>query len=309
VGRYAPAMETLSARLARARPIVLDGGLSTELERRGADLRDALWSAKVLLEDPDLVRAAHLAYFEAGAEVAITASYQASFEGFAARGLDDRAAADLMRRSVDLAREARDRHGAGYVAASVGPYGAVLGNGAEYTGDYPLGARELGVFHGRRLEVLDGAGADVLAVETIPSIVEASALVRLLDGCRTPAWVSFTCRDAATLRDGTPFDEAVSIAAASDRVLAVGVNCTAPHHVGPLIDAARRVSAKPIVVYPNRGATWDAGRKAWSGPADAEDLAALVPGWRAAGARLIGGCCGTGLDDVAAIAGAVGATA
>ncbi len=302
-------METFSARLAQGGPIVLDGGLSTELERRGADLRDALWSAKVLLEDPDLVRAAHLAYFEAGAEVAITASYQASFEGFAASGLGETAAADLMRRSVDLAREARDRHGGGYVAASVGPFGAVLGNGAEYTGDYPLGARELGVFHGRRLEILDGTGADVLAVETIPSIVEASALARLLDGCRTPAWVSFTCRDGSALRDGTPFAEAVGIVAASDRVLAVGVNCTAPHHVGRLIEAARRVSAKPVVVYPNRGAVWDAGRKVWIGPVDADDLADLASGWRAAGARLIGGCCGTGPDDIAAIAGAVGAAA
>ena len=302
-------MDTFPARLARNGPVVLDGGLSTELERRGADLRDALWSARVLMEDPDQVRAAHLAYYEAGAEVAITASYQASFEGFAVRGIDEAGAADLMRRSVDLAREAQKQHGGGYVAASIGPYGAVLGNGAEYTGDYPLGSRELGVFHGRRLEVLDAAGADVLAVETIPSIVEASALVRLLDGCRTPAWVSFTCRDGSVLRDGTPFTEAVSIATSSDRVLAVGVNCTAPHHVGPLIEAAGSVSAKPVVVYPNRGAVWDSGRKAWRGPIAAEDLAGLAPAWRAAGARMIGGCCGTGPEDIAAIADAVGAAA
>jgi homocysteine S-methyltransferase len=302
-------METLSTRLARGDPIVLDGGLSTELERRGADLRDALWSAKVLLEDPDLVRDAHLAYFDAGAEIVITSSYQASFEGFAARGLDGAASADLMRRSVGLANEARDRHGAGYVAASVGPYGAVLGGGAEYTGDYPLGARELGVFHGRRLEVLDAAGADVLAIETIPSIVEASALARLLEGCRTPAWMSFTCRDGSTLRDGTPLTEAVSVAAASGRVIAVGVNCTAPHHVAPAIEAVRSASDKPVVVYPNRGGAWDADRKVWSNPVDAEDLAALVPGWRSRGAGLIGGCCGTDPDDVAAIAGAVGSAA
>jgi homocysteine S-methyltransferase len=298
-------MDAFASRLESGEPIVVDGGLSTELERRGADLRDALWSAKVLVEDPDLVRAAHAAYFEAGAEVAITASYQASFEGFAARGFDEAAAAGLMRRSVALAREARDAHGRGFVAASVGPYGAVLGNGAEYTGDYPVGARELGIFHGRRLEVLDAAGADVLAVETIPSIVEASALARLLDRCATPAWVSFTCRDETSLRDGTPFAEAMSIVAGSDRVLAVGVNCTAPQHITSLIEVARSVSGKPVVVYPNRGAAWDAGRKTWSGPVATEDLASLVPGWRTAGAQLIGGCCGTGPDDIAAIARAV----
>ena len=293
---------TFEGRLRSGETVVLDGGLSTELERHGADLRDALWSAKVLLEDPDLVRAAHLAYFEAGAEVAITASYQASFEGFAARGLDEIAAAGLMRRSVELAREARDANGGGYVAASVGPYGAVLGNGAEYTGDYPVGARELGVFHGRRLEVLDSAGADVLAVETIPSIVEASTLVRLLDRCVTPAWVSFTCRDGSTLRDGTPFSEAVSVVATSDRVVAIGVNCTAPQHVGPLVEVARSVGGKPVVVYPNRGAAWDPERKAWSGPFATDDLAAHVTSWVASGARLVGGCCGIGPEDVAAIA-------
>ena len=295
-------MEAFANRLESGEAIVLDGGLSTELERRGADLRDPLWSAKVLVEDPDLLRTAHLAYFEAGAEVAITASYQASFEGFAARGLDESAAAGLMLRSVDLAREARDRHGRGFVAASVGPYGAVLGDGAEYTGNYPVGARELGIFHGRRLEVLDAAGADVLAVETIPSIVEASALVRLLDRCATPAWVSLTCRDGTSLRDGTPFVEAVSIVAASDHVLAVGVNCTAPQHVGPLVEVARSVGGKPVVVYPNRGAAWDPERKAWSGPFATDDLAAHVTSWVASGARLVGGCCGIGPEDVAAIA-------
>lgn len=300
-------METIASRLDEGGTIVLDGGLSTELERLGADLRDALWSAKVLLEDPDLIRAAHLAYFEAGAEVAITSSYQASFEGFAARGLDEATTADILRGSVGLAREARDRHGSGFVAASVGPYGAVLGNGSEYTGDYPAGGRELAGFHRRRLEVLDRAGADLLAIETIPSIVEVSALVRLLDGCRTPAWVSFTCRDGSTLRDGTPFAEAAALAASSDHVIAVGVNCTAPRHVGPLLEAARAVTTKPLVAYPNRGAAWDATRKTWAGPVSTEDLATLAPAWRAAGARLIGGCCGTGPDDVVAIAHVLGA--
>jgi len=299
-------METVSTRLAAGGTVVIDGGLSTELERRGADLRDRLWSAKVLLEDPGLVRAAHVAYFDAGAEVAITASYQASFEGFAARGIGEPAAADLMRLSVEMGREARDAHGRGWVAASIGPYGAVLGNGAEYTGDYPIGVRELETFHGRRLEVLDATGADLLAIETIPSIVETSALVRLLDGCRTPAWVSFTCRDGSTLRDGTRLVEAVSLASSSERVLAVGVNCTAPQHVGPLVGLARSVTDTPIVVYPNRGAAWDAGRKAWVGPVATDDLAALAPSWWGAGARLIGGCCGTGPDDIAAIARTVG---
>ncbi len=299
-------MESFARRVGSGAPIVLDGGFATELERRGADLRDDLWSARVLLEDPDLIRATHLAYLGAGADVVITASYQASFQGFSARGLDEHAAAGLMRRSVDLAREACDVHGRGAVAASVGPYGAVLGNGAEYTGDYPLGGRELGIFHARRLEVLDAAGADVLAVETIPSIVEAAALVRLLERCATPAWISFTCRDGESLRDGTPFSEAVSMASACDRVIAIGVNCTAPQHLGPLIEVARSVGGKPVVVYPNRGAAWDAQTKTWSEPVAAHDLAVMARMWRDGGAGLIGGCCGTGPSDVAAIARVMG---
>jgi homocysteine S-methyltransferase len=286
--------------------VVLDGGLATELERRGADLKDPLWSAKVLVEDPDAIRRVHEAYFVAGADVAISASYQATFEGLAGRGIDRDDAAKLMRRSVELAREAAG--GDRVVAASVGPYGAMLGNGAEYTGDYDKDEDELAGFHMPRLEALAEAGPDVFAVETIPSFLEAGALVRALERVpEIPAWVSFSCRDGGHICDGTPIEEAVEVVAAAPSVLAVGVNCTSPLHVERLIESISSTTTKPVVCYPNRGSFWDPMRKSWTDPPRQDARPPLRPlAWREAGASLIGGCCGTTPDDIAAIAAALG---
>jgi homocysteine S-methyltransferase len=286
--------------------VVLDGGLASELERRGADLRDPLWSAKVLVEDPDAIRAVHEAYFEAGADVAISASYQATFDGLAGRGIERNQAATLMRRSVELAREAAS--GDRIVAASVGPYGAMLGNGAEYTGDYDKDEDELVGFHVPRLEALAEAGPDAFAVETIPSFVEAGALARALERVlEIPAWVSFSCRDGGHVCDGTPIEKAVEIVAAAPSVIAVGVNCTSPLHVERLVETISATTDKPVVCYPNRGSFWDPMRKAWTDPPRQDARPPLRPlAWREAGASLIGGCCGMTPENIAAIATALG---
>lgn len=297
--------------------VVLDGGLGTELEARGADLRDPLWSARVLVEEPGLIREVHSAYFEAGADVAVSASFQASFEGFAARGFDHDTAEGLMRRSVELAQEARSAwwHGRRpdgrpfpLVAASVGPYGAILGNGAEFTGEYDRDEDGLVDFHVPRIRTLAAAEPDLLAAETIPSIAEARALVRALEHApEVPAWVTFSCRNAAQICDGTPFELAVETAAASTNVVAVGVNCTSPLHVEALVRIAAAVTDKPVVAYPNRGAFWDAVRKVWVDPPRQDPRPSLRPSaWRAAGARLIGGCCGIGPEDIRAVAAELG---
>ena len=286
--------------------VVLDGGLATELERRGADLKDPLWSARVLVEDPDAIRGVHEAYFEAGADVAISASYQATFEGLAGREIERADAARLMRRSVELAREAAS--GGQVVAASVGPYGAMLGNGAEYTGDYDKDEDELVEFHVPRIEALAEAGPDVFAVETIPSFVEAGALVRALERVpEIPAWVSFSCRDGGHVCDGTPIATAVEVVAAAPGVVAVGVNCTSPLHVELLVETISATTEKPVLCYPNRGSFWDPMRKAWTDPPRQDARPPLRPlAWKEAGASLIGGCCGTTPDDIAAIAAALG---
>lgn len=297
---------------------VLDGGLATELERRGADLRDPLWSAKVLLESPAAIVDVHQAYFEAGADLAITASYQASEQGFAARGIDRRGTFGLLRLSVELAREARDRwleeseatalgRPRPLVAASVGPYGAVLADGSEYRGDYDISREALKGFHAARLEPLMEAGPDLLAIETIPSQLEAEVVAEALGdlGDPVPAWCTFTLRDGTRLADGGAFLDAVAAVANSRSVAAIGVNCTAPPAALDAVTRIAKDATMPIVAYPNRGADWDPVAKAWTGGADT-DMAGVATDLVAAGARLIGGCCGTGPADVQAIATAVG---
>jgi homocysteine S-methyltransferase len=292
--------------------LILDGGLATELERAGHDLAHPLWSARLLRAAPAAIAAVHREYLEAGADCITSASYQASLPGFRREGLDHAEAEGLIRLSVTLALEARDAFwtaaaGGGdrrrpLVAASVGPYGAYRADGSEYTGSYDLDEAGLVAFHRDRLDLLLGAGADLLACETIPSAAEARALARLLSerpGAR--AFLSFACRDGAHLCDGTPFAEAAGFVADVPQVVAVGVNCTAPSHVESLLREAARVTAKPLAAYPNSGETWDAGRRTWRGLSDPEDWADKGRRWRAAGARLIGGCCRTGPAHVRAL--------
>ncbi|MFJ9038079.1 homocysteine S-methyltransferase [Streptomyces sp. NPDC102406] len=282
--------------------LVLDGGLSNQLASAGHDLRDELWSARLLAEDPEAVTAAHLAYFAAGADVAITASYQATFEGFGKKGFDQDRTAELLALSVGLAREAARRADAGrplWVAASVGPYGALLADGSEYRGRYGLSVAELERFHRPRAEVLAAAGPDALALETVPDADEARALVRSVRGLGVPAWLSYSVAGERT-RAGQPLEEAFAVAADADEIIAVGVNCCAPADVPYAVEVAARVTGKPVVVYPNSGEEWDARARAWRGSPTC--TAGQVGGWRRAGARLIGGCCRVGPPTVARIA-------
>ncbi len=283
--------------------------MATELERRGADLHDPLWSARMLLTRPELIRSVHLEYFKAGADVAVTASYQASFRGLAAAGLSASAAEHVLRSSVDLAREARaeflaseasrDRAVPPLVAASIGSYGAYLHDGSEYRGDYGLTTRELAEFHRDRFEVLASTPADLLAFETIPSRREAEALVEALERVGDHyAWISFTGRDDRHIADGTPFAECVASVTQSQWILAAGINCTAPHLVGPLLDGAGASSRRPFVVYPNSGETFEAGTGDWHGHGSTADVVGGVDHWHTLGARLIGGCCRTTPDTI-----------
>ncbi len=279
-------------------PVLIgDGGLATELEARGHDLSDPLWSARLLTDAPQEIVAVHAAFFRAGAAIATTASYQASFEGFAARGIDRDESAALLRRSVELAKAARAEAGAGglIVAASVGPYGAALADGSEYRGRYGLSVAELRRWHRPRLEVLAAAGADVLACETVPDVDEAEALVDLVRSAGVPAWLSYTI-EGATTRAGQPLAEAFAVAAGVPEIVAIGVNCCAPGDVLPAIPLARAVG-KPVIVYPNSGERWDG--RAWVGRSHFS--ARLAEQWAAAGARIIGGCCRVGPADIAEV--------
>ena len=287
------------------RPVVLDGGLATLLEEHGHDLSSDLWSARLLRDDPAAIERAHREFFTAGAEVATTASYQVSFEGFGAEGADRDEVERLLRRSVELAAAARDDVAPdGWVAASVGPYGAVLADGSEYRGDYDLDVAGLRAFHRPRLEVLAstvGEHADVLAVETIPCLAEVEAVLAELDGSGVPAWLSLSTANGLT-RAGEPVGEAFAMAADVAEVLAVGVNCTSPADAGAAVAVAG--AHGPAVVYPNSGQGWNAVTRSWEGRSAFEP--ADVAAWVAAGARLVGGCCRVGTADITALARTVG---
>ncbi len=294
--------------LARQPVVILDGGLATELEARGVPLDDALWSAAVLVDSPEAIERVHLEYLEAGADCIVAASYQATLEGFESRGLTSGQAETALRRAVELALSARadfqERHRDDgrcrpLVAAGVGPYGAYLADGSEFTGDYGLTEQELYDFHARRWRILAGSGPDLLACETIPSIAEARALARLVES--TPeigTWLSFSCRDGERISDGTPLAGVVRELESVAGILAIGVNCTAPRHISSLLAAAGAETGKPLVVYPNSGETWDAAARRWVGAAGRCDLGAAAPDWIELGARLIGGCCRTSPDDI-----------
>jgi homocysteine S-methyltransferase len=285
--------------------LVLDGGLATELGARGHDLTDALWSARVLADAPDAIEAVHLDYFEAGADVAITASYQASYEGFAARGLSTDDTTRLLQQSVALARSARDRFHARHpgsgrtlrVAASVGPFGATRHDGSEYRGDYGLDEAALMAFHRPRLAALLSASPDLLACETLPSLLEARAIVRVLrDFPAARAWITFSCRDGAHTSAGDAIATCATWLDQEPQVVAMGVNCVNPALVTSLVRAFAASTRKPIVVYPNSGEVWNAEGRCWEGTA--HRFTDWLDEWMDAGATWIGGCCRTTPADI-----------
>ena len=286
------------------RPLLIDGGLATALEARGHTLHRELWSGGVFLENPGAVESVHREFLEAGAEIVISASYQMSFAGLARAGLDRHAAARTLASTVEVARRACEQiNSRALVAASVGPYGAVLGDGSEYRGDYALSKDQLAEFHRERLAVLAHADADMLAIETVPSLPEAEVLLELLaEHPQARAWFSFACRDGERMGDGQPLVLAAKLLDGSPQVAAIGVNCTAPRFVSSLMRHIRAVSSKPIVVYPNSGERWDAQAKCWTGPTEEDAFVRLACEWAAEGAWAIGGCCRVGPELIRKVA-------
>ncbi|MEU0523719.1 homocysteine S-methyltransferase [Streptomyces niveus] len=316
-------VRTLAAALGEG-SLVLDGGLSDQLRAQGCDLSDDLWSARLLADAPQQIEAAHAAYVRAGAQVLITASYQATYEGFAHRGIGRDRASELLADSVTLARRAGAEAAREiWVAASVGPYGAMLADGSEYRGRYGLSVRELERFHRPRIETLAAAGPDVLALETVPDTDEAQALLGAAEGCGVPVWLSYTIAGDRT-RAGQPLTEAFALAAGVDDVIAVGVNCCDPSDADDAIALAATITAKPVVVYPNTGEKWDAQARRWAGEGrgvgEGRGEGPLPPAthpspfspdrlrtWQSTGARLLGGCCRVGPTRITELAAALDA--
>lgn len=283
-------------------PWLTDGGMATALEARGHDLSDALWSARLLIDAPAEITAVHRSFFRAGADIAITASYQASFDGLAARGADRATAERLLRRSVELARDAAAGAPGRWVAASVGPYGAALADGSEYRGRYGLSVAALRAWHRPRMEALASAEPDLLALETVPDVDEAEALVDAVAGLGVPAWLSYSI-DGDRTRAGQPLADAFAVAGGTPEIVAVGVNCCAPRDVPAAVALAREVTGKPVIAYPNSGEGWDDRARRWTGPSGFD--AADAGRWIAEGARIVGGCCRVGPAEIARLADAI----
>lgn len=314
--------------LARNKCIILDGALATLLEARGCDIASSLWSCETLLSSPELIQQVHLDYFCAGANIAITASYQASERGLAEhKDMSAREAADLIKTSVKLAQDAREQAAAEsgrnredmLIAGSVGPYGAYLADGSEYRGDYgaTVSKEDLKAFHRPRMAALLEAGADLFACETIPSMIEIEALCELLDADFSTAWawISVTVRDAEHLSDGTNLVEVCQMLKRCDRIVAVGANCIPLDSTNAVLEVLARGINLPLVAYPNSGEMWNAETREWYVPDDGgkdggtvgsvDNVAKCAMLWYGTGARLIGGCCRTGPDDVRKISSAL----
>lgn len=288
----------MTAALLRLPFTVLDGGLSTALEELGERPAGLLWTAAALLDRPELITAAHRLYVQAGADVVITASYQASVAGFMAAGASAAEARRVLASTTAVARAS----GASLVACSIGPFGACLGDGSEYRGDYAASWAEVRAFHRTRLQVLVDTAPDVFAIETIPTLAEAEIVVEELRALTdAPAWVSFACASESHTCGGDEF--ATAVGRVAQVVTSVGLNCTAPRLVEPLLQSLVRSAVDlPFVVYPNHGAKWDGEHHCWLGPTGGAEIPSLVPSWLAAGARLIGGCCGVGSEGIRALA-------
>lgn len=291
-------------------PIILDGGLSNELEALGMDLNNTLWSASVLQNNPDAILRAHLNYLNAGADIIITSSYQASVSGFKAVGVTEDQARMLITKSVLIAEQAIDEfmnnkpssQRRPLIAASVGPYGATMADGSEYHGNYGLTDQALREFHKDRLFLLDQTAADILACETIPSQQEAHILHDLLLETETPAWVSLSCKDGGHINDGTAIEEIATLFQNNQNILAIGINCTAPQFADELVSRIKKATPdKAIVVYPNSGEHYDADDKTWHGTVDPTSCALAAKTWKNSGATLIGGCCRMGPDHIKAM--------
>lgn len=283
--------------------MLLDGALATELESHGCNLDDPLWSARVLLENPELIYQVHYDYFRAGADCAITASYQATIDGFSARGIEKIEALELIKQTVLLARRARDdfwkvhaQHSRPkpLVAASVGPYGAYLANGSEYVGNYGVTDERLVEFHRSRIAALIEAGADLLAFETIPSLQEAKVLSSLLrEFPEAYAWLSFSLKNEKEISDGTKLAECAQFFEGDKQIIAIGLNCAPVTYVTGAIRELRKNTKKAILVYPNSGESYNPKTKTWHGQELCDRFELQSEEWYQAGARLIGGCCRT----------------
>ncbi|KXX70317.1 homocysteine S-methyltransferase [Flammeovirga sp. SJP92] len=289
-------------------PLVLDGGLSNALELEGADLNHELWSARLLMDQSELIEKVHYNYLEAGARCIITSSYQATILGFIKAGKSKEESVSLLQKTTSLALNAKNKflqkfpNEEIFIAGSVGPYGAFLADGSEYRGDYNKSIEELIAFHQERFTIIDHTAIDFLACETVPSFDEVKALATLLKSAKHKGWISCSCKDELHLNDGTPIREVASFLQEQPHVYAMGVNCTKPVYISSLIKEIRKINKEiRIVMYPNSGQVYHTDTKKWSGISDPNHCGMMAQEWVKLGADIVGGCCQVGYEHIRAM--------
>ncbi|KAK7590705.1 hypothetical protein V9T40_002318 [Parthenolecanium corni] len=242
----------------------------------------------------------------------VTNTYQASIEGFQTHlGLNETEAINLIKKSVTLCRKAieiekslkminEDKEI--LIAGSVGPYGAFLTDGSEYTGNYisTCDIEYIKKWHRPRIQALIEGGVDVLAFETIPALQEAKVLIELLkEYPNMKAWLSFSCKDENYLSYGQSFVEVAEQCWSMNptQIMAIGVNCLAASTATELI-AKLGPKNIPAIIYPNYGKIWDACKKEWVGPSvsQSDEVELYVEKWCELGVKYLGGCCGTSME-------------
>ena len=306
-------MNIIEEILQKQKVFILDGALGTQIQKNGHDVNDSLWSAKFLNEDTSVIKEVHKQYLEAGADCIITSSYQASIEGFLEKGFSKEKAIELIKLSINIAKEARDEFWETFedkqtrvkplVAASIGPYGAYLADGSEYSGDYKISDEELKDFHKKRLEIIVETNPDILACETIPLLKEAKIISDLLKQYpHITSWITFSAKNENYTNAGDDIKECMTYLNTQEHISAVGINCTAPQYIPMLIENIKSVCSKPIVIYPNGGSRYNPITKLWErGELSAQDFAKLAYLWYTKGATVIGGCCETTPNEIECI--------
>ena len=294
--------DPFEAILANKNFVLLDGGLATELEHRGLNLDDPLWSGKALLENPDVIGSIHKEYLEAGSDIVTTATYQATYEGFAKRGCSENEYSELLRLSIAIAKKSCREFGKGLTAASIGCYGAHLVDGSEYRGNYGLSKRELIDYHRKKLEILTAANPDIIAFETIPCLIEAEAILELLlEFPDSASWLTFSCRNENEISNGESFSECISAVSESPQIIATGVNCTPPQYITRLLQSVKQERNQRLIVYPNSGEIWNDGQRCWDHNPDKRPVEEYAREWHKLGANIIGGCCRTTPSNIQAM--------
>ena len=283
------------ARIGEGRPLLLDAAMGTVLERRGASTRLPLWSARALLECPELVLAIHREEVSAGADVLTANTFRTHRRTLAREGLEERSA-ELTRTAVSLARQAAREAGRSvFVAGSLSPLEDC------YRPDLTPPGEAIEKEQAFQAESLAAAGVDGILVETQNTVRELAAAARWARATGLPVIASMVTDGQGHLLSGEAIEEAVG-SLDSLKLEALSINCVPARRLAAdLLLLSRAAPGVPLAAYGNLGPPPGEDRTAFVESVSPEDYAVLAREWLAIGARIVGGCCGTTSAHTAAL--------